>query len=215
MPTPPRGVTAVLALLAACSKPVSVEESQQQAFAAACVAVTAKHPTTIGEFVKVVGSQPSDCTLGPGDSPDHDAVCGCTWTFFTSGGAKEIVAIALHEDDRNAKHEGVQVVARDGGVSEMSPDKAEAAWRSGAYSLASVDGRVPVRSPDGEIGTVAPNEAQAELVGGGHLVSPRSLAGAARDREYATWTVQRRIGTCTTSMSRVLSAQLGDTVLTM
>ncbi len=209
-------VRVVLASLAAVarSKPPSVEESQQQMYAAAFVAINAKHPATIREFARVVGVPPSDCSLGPADTLAWDALCLCTWRFLTKDGPKEITAGALYEDERVAQPGTVDVIepgARDGGVLPMKPDDAEAAFRSGRYSVVASGGRARIQGSDGTIGTVEASELQAALVGGGHLVSARSFVGATLDNKYAKWPVQQRIDACTSSAGRVLGASVGET----
>lgn len=77
--------------LAACDKIAprekSVTEQQDEAFAKAYVAITAKHPASMKELRGSIRSDPATCVVA-------DLACFCVWRFLTPAKTKEIQAVA-------------------------------------------------------------------------------------------------------------------------
>jgi hypothetical protein len=165
-----------------------VEEEQQERFGQAYVAITARHPQRVSDFLSITETDPAECTA------DAES-CYCAWRYLTKDGTKEIKVVAVLPNEKLGDTIGV-VDTVSGQVIQMTPVAAEAAFMAGKVRLRK--GATPVRLADGQIGTVPAESVQEMLDGGGSLVSPAEYKRAELEAQYVN------------KSGRVTAIQLGN-----
>jgi hypothetical protein len=179
----------------------SVEDQQQEAFARAYVAITAKHPNRVADLTPVIGAGPAECAA------DAQS-CSCIWRFLTKEGTKEIKAVAEMPSD--SASDDIQVVdaMTDASVT-MAPKDAQEAFLTRKCRLLTRDGRIPVRLDDGQVGTVPSASIDDTLRNGASLVSQAELNRAALRIRYDKMSGTELITLCLNTSTRVTALQLG------
>jgi hypothetical protein len=180
-------------------------EQQQEAFTQACVSVSAKHPGTMTVMASAIGGNPSECAVAPG-------ACFCNWTFFTTQGARKIVVASEYADGSAAVTDVTNMlVAQTKAAVDVPDDQVQQGFMSGRYLFPASHQRVPVRTSDGQIGTLEALDLQEAIKKNGCAVVAHSvLRRAELEKQYEKLSLADRLSRCMSSSGKTLSVQLGD-----
>jgi hypothetical protein len=179
-------------------------QQQQEQFTNACAEIRTKHPRSLQGVVTTIGADPADCIISPG-------ACRCDWQFTTPRGSQSITAVLVYEDESKNPPESrkmVRISTRE--VADVPDDLVQAGFKEGVYAFVSPDERVPIRTPQGEIGSVPARDVQTALRKGASIVSERDWVFASLGARYAKLTRADSIARCIASGRDVLMIRMGS-----